>query len=210
MAQQGPWGEAGLAAVPAECLPCAGSEQAEPQPSGQHFCAPRQSLSSRQGKEQGAMSLSGAAAGQAPGFSAAPRGREVRLYCSIIEQCPMPLPDPSASPWLQPFLCPIPSTYPSGDCWQGAALQQWGLPREWDREKGASCPGTEVVSAAGLRCRTFCRGDAAEPALPVAALEPSGAAGVIGTEWGLQAQAAHEVPWTPPWFLGVPCVGMAM
>lgn len=66
------------------------------------------------------------------------------------------------------------------------------------------------LSGCSAVCRTFCRGDAAEPALPVAALESSGAAGVTGTEWGLQAQAAHEVPWTPPRFLGVPCVGMAM
>lgn len=145
-----------------------------------------------------------------------PRG-EAALQCPRAAPGNLPLPDPSASSWLDPFLCPIPkpSAHPSGgqeaaSSAQGAAPQQWGLHREWDREKGASCPGTEVVSAAVPRCRTFCRGDAAQPALPGAALEPSGAAGVVGTEWGLQAQAAHEVPWTPPRFLGVPCGGMAM
>lgn len=98
----------GLPAVPAESLPCAGSRQAEPQPSGQHFCAPRQSLSSKQGKEQGAMSRSGAAAGQAPGFSAAPRGREVRLHCSVLVQhretcpCQTPLPPPGWTPSCVP------------------------------------------------------------------------------------------------------------
>lgn len=44
---------AAIPAGPAEPLPCSGSRQATPQRSGQHFCAPRQSLSSRQGKAQG-------------------------------------------------------------------------------------------------------------------------------------------------------------
>lgn len=54
------------------------------------------------------MSRSGAAAGQAPGFSAAPRGREVRLHCSVLAQhretcpCQTPLPPPGWTPSCVP------------------------------------------------------------------------------------------------------------
>lgn len=72
-------------------------------------------------------------------------------------------------------------------------------------EKGAGCPRTEVVLVAMPRCRTFCREGAAELALPGAALVPARAAGVVGAEGGLQAQAAREVPRAPPRLLGLPC-----
>lgn len=147
---QGPWGEPGLPAIPAESLPCAGSKQADPQPSEQHFCAPRQSLSSRQGKEQGAVSPSGAAAGQAPGFSAAPRGREVRLHCSVLGQhhktcpCQTPLPRPGC----------IPSCVPSHPHIPAAVRRQLAAHRELLHSNGdctGNATGKRVPAAPGQR-----------------------------------------------------------
>lgn len=74
-------------------------------------------------------------------------------------------------------------------------------------EKGAGCPRTEVVLVAMPWCRTFRREGAAELALLGAALVPARAAGVVGAEGGLLAQAARQVPWAPPRLLGLPCGG---
>lgn len=86
-----------------------------------------------------------------------------------------------------------------------AAPWRWGWHKDGDRDSG--CPATEVVPVAVPQCHTFCWGGAAEPALSVAALVPAGAAGVVGAEGGLQAQAACEVPRAPPRLLRLPCGG---
>lgn len=67
-----------------------------------------------------------------------PRG-EAALQCPRAAPGNLPLPDPSASPWLRPFLRPIPSTYPRRLLAQGMAQGEGcQLPRDRGGVSGCS------------------------------------------------------------------------
>lgn len=110
------------------------------------------------------MNPSGAAAGQALSFSAAPRGREVRPRCPGTAPRNPPPAEPCASPWLEPFLCPIPEPPTPPSSAQDAAPQPWGLHREWDGDKGAvSGRRCSVPSAGGMQRSRHSQGQHLSP-----------------------------------------------
>lgn len=196
-----------------------------PQPRGQHSCAPG-SPCAPAGEGAGANQPLRGCPQAGAGFlcNAEWCGAE-RCGCTssvpgqLRETCPCQKPAPArppACPCLDPATCPVPASGAVGrrlPAAHGELLRGHGDSTRMGTgrgEKGDGCPRTEVLPVAMPWCCTFCRGGAAEPALPGAALVPAGAAGAAGTGRGAQAQAAREVPRAPPWLQGLPCGGTAV